>query len=379
MGNSLIFNGINTADYGIIISGGGTYATPERDITSISVPGRNGDLHIDNGRFKNIQITYQAGIAKGFETRFLPFIRAMKAAPLYSRLVDSYHPDEYRMATFVPELVPDVGTILRSGHFELVFDCKPQRFLAAGEIPIEFDDSALSPQTIYKYTDFSTYFKENDLVAVANRTGLDVSALNYYIIDTDDITIAENDKIYIECDTENFFVSMGSYNPLTATGNISTLRVSKEFLHPLAHLRYWTVQAAANIKIYVNGELAYESPNLEHVPVYNQTLFKSKPLVKMEIASSLTAEETYLFAVDSAGVFMQRPDESPYNLAQTITVDCETMEAYSLPEDNTVGYFINWNPCVSFMTAPELIPGANDVAYDSTVSNLRIIPRWWTI
>ena len=109
MGNSLIFDGINSADYGVILSGGGTYATPERDVTVVSVPGRNGDVILDNGRYNNIQIVYTAGISKGFETKFLPFIGALKAVKGYAKLFDSYHPEEFRLASFRSELVPEVG------------------------------------------------------------------------------------------------------------------------------------------------------------------------------------------------------------------------------------------------------------------------------
>ena len=54
MGNSLTFNGVNSADYGIILSGGGTYATPERVITSVEVPGRNGNIQYDEGNYKKV-------------------------------------------------------------------------------------------------------------------------------------------------------------------------------------------------------------------------------------------------------------------------------------------------------------------------------------
>ena len=60
MRNWFIYDGKNSKDYGVYISGMQTYNAPERDVTSLEIPGRNGELTIDNGRYKNINITYPA-------------------------------------------------------------------------------------------------------------------------------------------------------------------------------------------------------------------------------------------------------------------------------------------------------------------------------
>ena len=110
----------------------------------------------------------------------------------------------------------------------------------------------------------------------------------------------------------------------------------------------------------------------------NQTLFGAKPIVKVDIATGYDVTD-YLFAIGSNGVMFTQPNIFPYNQAQTITIDCEAMEAYSLPRDNPAGYKVNWNPYVTFVKAPELMPGDNDIAYDANVSNLRIYPNWWRL
>lgn len=134
----LIFNGRSTKDFGVYISGSGTWGAPERDVEHIEVPGRNGDLTIDNKRFKNISVTYPAFIARGFDRKFDDFRAFMVSSPGYHRLEDDYHPDEYRMAEYYEALEPSVGTLNRSGQFELRFYCKPQRFLKNGERETEF-------------------------------------------------------------------------------------------------------------------------------------------------------------------------------------------------------------------------------------------------
>ena len=132
----LTFNGKNSGDYGIWISGGGTFNAPARDVSFTAVPGRNGDLLFDNDRFNNIKVTYPAFITRRFSPRIEEMRAFFSSQRGYKRLEDSYHPGEYRMAAYVSGL--EVETVQRNiaGRFDLTFNCKPQRYLKAGEIPL---------------------------------------------------------------------------------------------------------------------------------------------------------------------------------------------------------------------------------------------------
>lgn len=57
---------IDPAAEHFVISGYGTYGAPERDVEAVAVPGRNGDLIFDNGRFTNAEVYYDIGWARGF-------------------------------------------------------------------------------------------------------------------------------------------------------------------------------------------------------------------------------------------------------------------------------------------------------------------------
>lgn len=136
--HSFSYKGHNSRDYcKLFVSGGGTFGSPERDIESIPIPGRNGELTIDNGRYKNVTVEYSGWIAENFESNIV------KARQLlcygeggYYRLEDDYHPDEFRMARFIGPL--EVQGIASSGDYlaaalNIKFDCIPQRFLKSGE------------------------------------------------------------------------------------------------------------------------------------------------------------------------------------------------------------------------------------------------------
>ena len=126
------FGGICSRDYGVGISGTGTFDAPERDVDIIDIPGRNGSIVQDNGRFHNIQVTYPAFISRGFDELFPRFKAAMMQYTGYQRLTDEYDPEHYREAMFSGPIQPRTGVYNKSGKFDIVFNCKPQRFLTSG-------------------------------------------------------------------------------------------------------------------------------------------------------------------------------------------------------------------------------------------------------
>lgn len=128
-----IFGGVNSLDYGVLLDGSGTTAAPERDVTTVTIPGRNGDLLVDSGRWKNTTVSYPCTIAREFEGRFAAFKQALLAEGGYKRLEDTLHPDEYRLAYLAGPLAPETIPYNRAGTFALDFSCKPQRFLKSGE------------------------------------------------------------------------------------------------------------------------------------------------------------------------------------------------------------------------------------------------------
>ena len=134
---ALYFNGVNSKEYGVYITGEAVYNAPERDVEVITVPGRNGAFVRDNGRFENILVTYPAGIFGDKQSEFAEGISAFRnalcSAKGYCRLTDEYNPDEYREAVYKSGLEVSPVQMGRAGEFSITFECKPQRFLKSGE------------------------------------------------------------------------------------------------------------------------------------------------------------------------------------------------------------------------------------------------------
>ena len=131
------YDGMNSADFDLYIAGDSVYDAPTRDMDMITIPGRNGQLSIDQGRFENITVTYPAFVWADTQEEFRTKVRAIRnwlcAKTSYFKLSDEYNPESYRLGIYKSGLEVEPIFYNRAGRFELSFDCKPQRFLFSGE------------------------------------------------------------------------------------------------------------------------------------------------------------------------------------------------------------------------------------------------------
>lgn len=145
MDNYFTFNGRSTREFGMAVESHPNQNAPKRRRTAIPIPGRNGQLHYDEGGFENITVQYdvwfrgqqdapqQAHAVKGW----------LLGAKGYCRLEDKYDPDHFRLASFSGPLT--VSNILgRYGKCKLSFDCDPRCFRKDGEFPINFQNGAVA-------------------------------------------------------------------------------------------------------------------------------------------------------------------------------------------------------------------------------------------
>ena len=133
---SFTFDGENSRNYGVYITGKGVFNAPERNVEMVEIPGRNGAYALDKGNFNNIEVTYPAGIVAETEADFAEAVSNMRnflcSRVGYVRLTDDYNPDEYRLAVYKSGLDVEHDALI-NGKFDLVFTCKPQRYLTSGE------------------------------------------------------------------------------------------------------------------------------------------------------------------------------------------------------------------------------------------------------
>ena len=149
----IIFNGIPSTNYGIHVETPPVYATPERDYEVVHIPGRNGDLVIDNGSYKNVTRKYSISVGEidgNFTTLAAGVSEWLHSASGYTRLEDSYESDYFRLAYYVADAEME-NLFHQAGKMLIEFNCKPARFLKAGERAVSFTtDGSISNPTFHK-------------------------------------------------------------------------------------------------------------------------------------------------------------------------------------------------------------------------------------
>lgn len=135
--NILKING--EAISGIYVDAAVSFNKPAKRVQSISVPGRNGNLIIDEGAFDNVLISYPVYEKNSFPMEFDSIVNWLASLEGYQRIECSNDPTHFRLGRFVVPQTPTAKRLNRDGYYQLSFDCKPQRYLNLGEVPTEID------------------------------------------------------------------------------------------------------------------------------------------------------------------------------------------------------------------------------------------------
>lgn len=130
------FGDIDFSGDGAYIWGEGQYSAPARSVDFVEVPGRNGDLLIDNGYYTNTKAVYRVIITKNVKENVDRLKYLLYSQKGYQKLYDSDFRGFYRMASFNGGF--DMSSI-RGGVIYIEFDCKPYKYDINGENPLAFD------------------------------------------------------------------------------------------------------------------------------------------------------------------------------------------------------------------------------------------------
>lgn len=195
--HDVVFDGKPLSELGVHVSGTVVFNSPEKEYESVRVPGKHGDLLIDTGTFKNINVKYPAFIMDDFKLNFSKMFNFMMSRDGYCRLEDSYHPDEYRKAIYKGPIEPEI-VMLQAGTFDLEFNCKPERYLKIGDIP----KTLTATGTIVN----PTYFNSFPLLRIYGNGTL--------TLPTGYVTISGNTYAYLDldCTTLDAFYSGNNLN-----------------------------------------------------------------------------------------------------------------------------------------------------------------------
>ena len=394
--NSLTFDGQNSLDNGVYITAESSYDAPERDIEEIEIAGRNGAFLLDKGRWKNIEVTYKAGAFGSNQSEFAAKIRdfrnLMASRIGYKRLTDTYNPNEFRLGTFKDAFGVKPESANRHGEFDLIFNCKPQRYLTSGETEI----TVSSGQTI---TNPTAYASSPLLTArgygVIQFNGYEIEIINGII---GDVSIAGGDFN----DRKN--VSISSIPKLTGdTIDINNLsyQVVRSFSSTVstATVASWSgdtstapiVTIEPNIRKNITIGFTFDDP-----VTFTYGTAASKTITANVTVNGTTQAYTASISYDGAETisFKQARQGTKNYLTTHIHyadivvhstkptygdptyIDCDLGEAYEI--DN--GRIVSLNRVLELGSKlPVFAPGENEIAFDNTITELVITPRWWIL
>ena len=233
----VVFNGISSQDLHIQVQTEPSYDFPEKDYEVTHVPGRNGDIVIDQGSWQNVSRKYNLAMDAGkisYTEVASKLVQWLHSASGYARLEDSYEPDFYRMAMY-----KDSGSISnifnKAGQIDVEFTCKPQRYFKSGEAADIFVASS-------EYRN-PTDFPAKPLIKI-HGSGSGVVGIGTYTVTINDIidgmiVDSEQQDTYKDKMNCNSKVSITEY-PKLASGN-NAISISGGVTSIEIIPRWWTL------------------------------------------------------------------------------------------------------------------------------------------
>ena len=231
----IIFNGIPSTNYGIHVETPPVYATPEHDYEVVHIPGRNGDLVIDNGSYKNVTRKYSISVGEidgNFTTLAAGVSEWLHSASGYARLEDSYESDYFRLAYYVADAEME-NLFHQAGKMSIEFNCKPARFLKAGERAVPFTTAgSISNPTFQKsFPKLTVVVSGSGTLTIGDQT-ITISGLTgstRMVIDSELQDVYEegsltnlNSKVSF---SDGFPLLSPGVNTITFTGSITSVEV----------------------------------------------------------------------------------------------------------------------------------------------------------
>ena len=403
---SFTFDGENSRNYGVYITGQGVFNAPERNVEMVEIPGRNGAYALDKGTFNNIEVTYPAGIFADTEADFAQAVSDLRnflcSRVGYVRLEDDYNPNEYRLAIYKSGLDVEHDFLI-AGEFELVFECKPQRFLKSGETAISVTSgNSITNPTLFDARPQLQLWGAGNIYINNQRIYLDGGApignievsddIYEHRIKTKEITIDDtyaNVGDVLSCRgvifDNDLFVDSGTISnvSISASGDVDSVwansynqfaryKIEIDCFEAFVYGTPLTMTGTATIVITTSayGDLtATVSASVVYDGAASFTFTFSDTL-----PTHITeAPNTYSLLLRISPIELY---SSQYSVGAPVYIDLDLGEAYKTENGSTVS--LN-NSVILPAELPVLPSGATTITYDNTFTSVKIVPRWWKV
>lgn len=420
------FDGEDSRDYGVYVNDVSVFDAPEKDIEMIEIPGRNGAYALDRGRFMNIEVTYHCVLGASSDddwsegvSNLRNFLASRKG---YCALEDDFNAGEYRLAVYRSGLnVSNINT--KTGEFDVTFDCKPQRWLTAGqdEITVTSGDEVENPtlfdaSPLLLVEGYGNINLGDDQITIERRTIGDVllasaattskAAITVQAVRTFSNTsqLAVNDITYntgalnpstdqIEGKPDIYTVTLSN---IVVTQSTNVVWVSGGFDEGDQQGVITRNAAAGTLSITLKrcpGDWAFGDADTRTYPfVYRVTIPSGTYTLNINISITYNGTNKMTWRMQCAGTIFTNGgayiqnnsittgeyhgDSSIITTGNPMYIDLDIGEAYKYDGDDIVSV----NSAVLLgANLPVLPPGDTEITYDNTITSLKIVPRYWKL
>ena len=227
------WHGKSSDDVGVIVERYPSVTIPTRKQEKISIPGRSGDLIIEQDAYENYTQRYDIYVSA--EQPRLTTVSHIVAEWLmmkgYQRLEDSYWKDTFRLACYKGGTSIE-NVLNRFGRATIEFDCKPQRYYKSGDLTLILENG----QQLANPSPFTA----KPLLHISGSGSGTVSD------GTNTLTLTDCDDITVDCDIMQIyqgttnknnvgagaFLALGKESTITWTGGITAVTLTP---------RWWTL------------------------------------------------------------------------------------------------------------------------------------------
>lgn len=387
------------------------------------------------------KVLIQGATQATFETAVSAFKNAILSKTGYQRLTDTYHPDEYRMAVYSGGFDEEPTFHGKGASFKVKFDCKPQRWLLSGEAAVSADDGdiLLNP-TLFDASpmleveghgtiEFNGYEIElnNETLGTVdlfnskkyNIGTMSTASLASLVFNAD--LLNSGDKIEISSKLMNGILgSLLSYSVfgidtpyVYLEKNLSTLPTSetnlvfrsidlpgKQYSGGVGYSPTCRIMIQSAPATFYKGTSATYSASYthdikvgdsNHAEAYTVTLsvvidisYDGDDAISVSITRTVANDSLGVCGlVDSSSIpslnvqFGAGVGESTLSLLGNPTyIDCDLGECYKFEG----GEPVSLNHKIDLGSElPTLASGSNTITYDNTITDLKIVPRWWNL
>lgn len=361
--------------------------SPKRAYEEVTIPGRDGVLHLDQRRFEPYTLTIPVFFRKNFRDRYRRLLNvlnglsgtvSLKCTPAPTLWGEGHYDAIFYGA--IP--APDTGSWLHSGTVTLQFQCNPRWWLDLGNVPTDrmlfVTLQRTTPSVLYASPNFT--YHTGDTLSI-NRLYVQGQGIGtcdivfHYPTNKTTVNVGEIADAQTAWQT-------GTYYDLTqhlSDGDVFYLELDNST---------WTI----NSDIPAGVEEQYVLAQTHKI--YNDTPFKAQPLFELVATDDDYSDgATYLAQVSLNGIIIRvLRTYADAHSGRPLYIDCETQDCYYIDSNgesqNANAYVQMYSQTLSNPTTdfPALNPGENtfhestgSTLYFFPMSTLRFYPRWYLI